>query len=319
LFDVAAEGTDLRSMDGRARFSKTAAPLIHQLPDGVFRSLMFDNLAKRTGLSLEVLSEFTKIPEEVAQIPQGRARDEEAGPSNTAPSRDAANPSVAEASGDGLQDIPDYLSADIPADLSAYDGIGSSYDNTGSPAYPDEAQHPLQQQLQTAPIYGNDQRGERVALRNAQQSNTRQSLPPAKRALLLLLDQPKLLAQSQTELSISDEQTHDADMRDLRDLIQYLKQRPEAEFLNILGYWGGSKGVDAQQAIAGLVAKHIVRTLKNIETYDPLRELEACLSELNAQNRKLSSKEELAKLSQKGLGQLSAEEKQRYLELIRSS
>ena len=45
-------------MEGRARFSQRAAPLINQLPDGVFKELMLENLAKRTGLTRDVLNEL---------------------------------------------------------------------------------------------------------------------------------------------------------------------------------------------------------------------------------------------------------------------
>ena len=60
LFEVAAEGIDINSMEGRAKFSKIAAPLVGKIPEGVYRELMFDNLAKRTGLSPELLRELQK-------------------------------------------------------------------------------------------------------------------------------------------------------------------------------------------------------------------------------------------------------------------
>lgn len=60
LFEAAAEGIDIQQMDGRAKFSKIAAPLINKLPQGIFRELMFENLAKRTGLSTETLRTLTK-------------------------------------------------------------------------------------------------------------------------------------------------------------------------------------------------------------------------------------------------------------------
>ena len=60
LFDSAAEGIDINSMEGRARFSKVAAPLLNKLPMGVYRELMFSSLAKRTGLSAELIQELTK-------------------------------------------------------------------------------------------------------------------------------------------------------------------------------------------------------------------------------------------------------------------
>lgn len=59
LFDAAAEGIDIHTMNGRARFSKVAAPLLNQLPSGVYRELMFTNLAKRTGLSGPAIMELT--------------------------------------------------------------------------------------------------------------------------------------------------------------------------------------------------------------------------------------------------------------------
>ena len=52
LFESVSEGLDTDSLDGRARFSKLALPYIRQLPEGVFRQLMFKELARRTGLEL---------------------------------------------------------------------------------------------------------------------------------------------------------------------------------------------------------------------------------------------------------------------------
>ncbi|QFU74455.1 DNA primase [Halioglobus maricola] len=55
LFDTVADGLDTSSLDGRARLSKLALPYIRQLPEGVYRQLMFQALAERTGLELESL------------------------------------------------------------------------------------------------------------------------------------------------------------------------------------------------------------------------------------------------------------------------
>ena len=60
FFDAIAEGIDTRTMEGRARMSKLAAPLLHQLPNGIYRELMFEALAQRTGLSLDILQELIK-------------------------------------------------------------------------------------------------------------------------------------------------------------------------------------------------------------------------------------------------------------------
>ena len=55
LFDAVAQGLDLSNLDGRARMSKLALPYVRQLPEGVYRQLMFQALAQRTGLELSSL------------------------------------------------------------------------------------------------------------------------------------------------------------------------------------------------------------------------------------------------------------------------
>jgi DNA primase len=55
LFESVAQGLDMASLDGRARMSKQALPYIRQLPEGVYRQLMFQALAERTGLELSSL------------------------------------------------------------------------------------------------------------------------------------------------------------------------------------------------------------------------------------------------------------------------
>ncbi|WP_444906526.1 DNA primase [Microbulbifer sp. SSSA008] len=68
LFDLLSEDINLQTMDGRARLSKLAAPLLDLLPDGVYRQLMFQQLASRTGLDKETLQEVIRT--EKARTPQ---------------------------------------------------------------------------------------------------------------------------------------------------------------------------------------------------------------------------------------------------------
>jgi DNA primase len=79
LFNSQAEGLELGSLDGRARFSTKTAPLIDKLPDGVFKELMMVSLAERTGLSLQKLAE---IREKNRPAPEK--------PASTAPAKDSA-------------------------------------------------------------------------------------------------------------------------------------------------------------------------------------------------------------------------------------
>ena len=62
LFQSQATGLDLNTMEGRASLSKRALPLIRQLPEGVFRGLMQQSLAQRTGLELASLMKLQLPP-----------------------------------------------------------------------------------------------------------------------------------------------------------------------------------------------------------------------------------------------------------------
>jgi DNA primase len=62
LFESLGEGLDLESMDGRARLSKLAAPLLQKIPTGVYRQLMFNALAERTGIEPQALTEIIDPP-----------------------------------------------------------------------------------------------------------------------------------------------------------------------------------------------------------------------------------------------------------------
>lgn len=62
LFDAVAEGLDTDTLDGKARLSKLALPYIRQIPEGVYRQLMFQALAQRTGLDQASLMKLEPGP-----------------------------------------------------------------------------------------------------------------------------------------------------------------------------------------------------------------------------------------------------------------
>jgi DNA primase len=63
LFESLSAGLDTESLDGRARLSKLALRYLRQLPEGVFRQLMFQELARRTGLELQSLLQIPDADE----------------------------------------------------------------------------------------------------------------------------------------------------------------------------------------------------------------------------------------------------------------
>ncbi|TVZ37693.1 DNA primase [Alteromonadaceae bacterium 2753L.S.0a.02] len=95
LFDAAAEGLNIQSMDGRARFAKIAAPLLAQIPQGIYRELMFTNLAKRTGLSSAALMELTREKSQLANLHTAPTppEPEEPAPENLPPAQHREPPS----------------------------------------------------------------------------------------------------------------------------------------------------------------------------------------------------------------------------------
>lgn len=65
LFEELSQDINTQTMEGRARLCKLAAPLIDQLPRGVYRELMFGQLAKRTQLSMDALMNLLQeLPEQ---------------------------------------------------------------------------------------------------------------------------------------------------------------------------------------------------------------------------------------------------------------
>ncbi|MEY4589146.1 MAG: hypothetical protein RL497_1222 [Pseudomonadota bacterium] len=69
FFRTLAEGLNIHSMEGRARLSKLAAPQLHRLPPGVYRELMFQQLARHTGLSLDLLQDLVHEPNAPSPAP----------------------------------------------------------------------------------------------------------------------------------------------------------------------------------------------------------------------------------------------------------
>ncbi len=277
LFDVSADGIDINSMDGRARFSKIAAPLVEQLPQGIFKELMFDNLAKRTGLSRDILDE---LKEEAVSLPEPEpvaapAQPEKRPPSDISPSISDSAPELE----------PTYVTQ-VP-----YPNI----ENNEPPV--DYPEPPFQPQLKP-------HRRPAVAL------------TPAKLATVLLLEEPALLTKLEDVPDLDGES--DPDVQCLNDIIQYLKKRPNSNFNNILGFWGGAKGIEEQRQLATLMANQLFSSVKTVNIYDPLIELKAALSTMSESDSKRNRLQEIHELKSRGLSNLTPEEKNRLIELTRS-
>jgi DNA primase len=68
FFDKLSEGLDIRTIEGRARLSNVAKPLIAKFPNGIFGQLMLDKLSETLGVASESLD---KLIDAQAKQPRG--------------------------------------------------------------------------------------------------------------------------------------------------------------------------------------------------------------------------------------------------------
>jgi DNA primase len=73
MFDTLLAKVDRNSMEGRAQLGKLALPLLEKLPQGIFRQLMFDQLAQLTGVSARSLGQSGPALATPAQVPPADA------------------------------------------------------------------------------------------------------------------------------------------------------------------------------------------------------------------------------------------------------
>ncbi|HBJ90634.1 MAG TPA: DNA primase, partial [Gammaproteobacteria bacterium] len=69
FFDKLSEDLDIDSIEGKARLSNLAKPLIRQLPKGIYGQLMLDRLSDTLGVSSESLDQFMATAPDPAQRP----------------------------------------------------------------------------------------------------------------------------------------------------------------------------------------------------------------------------------------------------------
>ncbi|MCA1773330.1 MAG: DNA primase [Halomonas sp.] len=70
LFEQAAQGRDLNTVEGRERFSSQVLEALNKVPDGMLKSLMLEALAKRSGLAQEQLKKLLEKRIEAAERKQ---------------------------------------------------------------------------------------------------------------------------------------------------------------------------------------------------------------------------------------------------------
>jgi DNA primase len=60
LFEELSEGIDIETGEGKAKLSKLMAPRVNQIPSGVFKQLMLEELSRKTGIATDDLKTYVE-------------------------------------------------------------------------------------------------------------------------------------------------------------------------------------------------------------------------------------------------------------------
>tara|TARA_R110000824_G_scaffold50961_3_gene142209 strand:- start:63362 stop:65212 length:1851 start_codon:yes stop_codon:yes gene_type:complete len=88
LFEQAAQGRDLNTVEGRERFASQVLEALNKVPDGMLKSLLLESLAQRSGLAQEQLKVLLEKRTQAAQrhLAQGELEQSEADSTSGSPS-----------------------------------------------------------------------------------------------------------------------------------------------------------------------------------------------------------------------------------------
>ena len=315
LFDAVAEGLNIRTMEGRATFSKRAAPLLDRLPKGVFRELMFENLATRTGLNRKVLQELVLEQQKADPVAQPS-------PAKTlinAPSINAPMEEKAAQSGNAQH------TSHRPDNHTNYASHNTPFDSTMLPAdygdFPAELPPPDYHEYYEEPIARTPNRRQYQPELQARAAS-RYLMPPARKALALLLTHPSLaiLAPDHDEWLKEDSSS---ECLTLGRLLKVLHERPHYNLSHLIGYWRGVYGADDTEKLATIAGHDLLQAANALSQgredkpakadYDSERAFCDAIEKLRLQQNQKKTAESLAKLRNTDFTQLSKEEREQLV------
>ena len=297
LFDAVAEGLNIRTMEGRATFSKRAAPLLERLPKGVFRELMFESLATRTGLNRNILQELVQ-----EQQSKGEMQPLFVAPAApTTPTKEETTPKVALPK----KNTPEW---DHPP-LAAYEDYGDFPHDLPPPDYHEFPEEPRAHR----PTLNKPYQPELQA-----RATGKYLMPPVRKALALLLTYPALASlEPNHEEWLADESNSDCLM--LGRLLKVLHERPHYNLSHLIGYWRGIYGTEDTERLAAVAGHDLLQATNALAQsrqdkpakadYDTQAAFGDAMEKLRQQQKQKKTAESLAKLKNADLTQLTKEER----------
>ncbi len=284
LFEAISEDIDSQSMEGRARLSKRAAPLLQQLPNGVYRELMFDNLAKRTGLGRDTLADLTQGPIDKKLFVERHDKEPEStGEPQT--SREKPGPSSHPISHQNNNDHLEPPTWFVEQEQAVRE---RNISHNGNPT------HDIPPPNQPAPLEKPHEQQELVI-----------------KATAMLLHAPEL-AQA-LELPEKLSASNDPATKRFFAICRLLQERPNFKANHIIGHWQGTYGQDASKPIIELLRRaEIYADATSLFEHDTRAELVDGLNRIGKALEKREHLNTLQQLSLKRLTELTEAEKQQY-------
>ncbi|WP_299597218.1 DNA primase [uncultured Microbulbifer sp.] len=294
LFDLLGEGINIQTMDGRARLSKAAAPLLDLLPAGVYRQLMFQQLARRTGLEQDMLEEIIAAEKARSTELARQSRPPAPPESSSAKPRPAANPAATAST----RQPPPASEHPHTGQMPEFDGSPPDYGfGEAPPDYPD------------GPGYDESDSGEPGQYRESPRRRSGQYRLPAERMLIaLLLHHPKLADLIDDSARFRD--SNDADLQLFGEVLQVLHKNPGLNSNQLFGRLLNLESKEARELLPRLAMSHpIVGAAGQSLEYDPQTEFSDCLRTLDIAAERQRKRDLVDQLKSNGSSnQLSAEQ-----------
>ncbi|QKX17037.1 DNA primase [Microbulbifer sp. YPW1] len=283
LFDLLGEGINIQTMDGRARLSKAAAPLLDLLPAGVYRQLMFQQLARRTGLEQDMLEEIIAA-EKARTAKLAQQAPSAAAPAKAPPKQASAQPS-AEGERPQQPHTTEYPDTGGDAPPPGYDEPPPDYDLADLP--PQREDEPAAQQP-------------------ARRHSGQYRLPAERMLIALLLHHPQLAQLIADPARFRD--SNDADLQLFGEILQVLHKNPGLNSNQLFGRLLNLESKEARELLPHLAMSHpIVGSAGQALEYDPETEFNDCLRTLETAAEKQRKRGLLDQLKSNG-NQLSPEQ-----------
>lgn len=310
LFEELSQNINTQTMEGRARLCKIAAPMLDQLPRGVYRELMFNQLANRTQLSMDALmSLLNELPE--IDKPTYQPSEKPAHEYNTHVQQNSAQPPEHNDNNSAYEQAYDNaMPAEYNANDAHYNNSPANVEHTSG--YENAHYSNANNNTNNSYTLSSDRKNKKTVAHNPRTEEL---------ALSLLLFQPKLAqsAQNLEELKLSQKDN----IILLVNLIELLQQRPDFTSGQILGHWQGTYGPQATETLQNLIGKsglfkHALELSSDDEkhTFNPEGEFIDTLNAIALKQQQQDCEKIIQQLNSKSPSEWSKAEKQLYLKAI---